>query len=57
MQYSRKLKQTDGIVLLYSASGVTTAGAPYNKGRTATHEVGHWLNHHAILVMQPAAVI
>ena len=35
---------TDGVVLLYSAFGVTTAGAPYNKGRTATHEVGHWLN-------------
>ena len=35
---------TDGIVLLYSAFGVTTTGAPYNKGRTATHEVGHWLN-------------
>ncbi len=35
---------TDGVVILYSAFGVTTAGAPYNKGRTATHEVGHWLN-------------
>jgi hypothetical protein len=35
---------TDGVVILYSAFGVTTAGAPFNKGRTATHEVGHWLN-------------
>ena len=35
---------TDGVVMLFSAFGVTTAGAPYNKGRTATHEVGHWLN-------------
>jgi hypothetical protein len=35
---------TDGVVMLYSAFGVTTTGAPYNKGRTATHEVGHWLN-------------
>ncbi len=35
---------TDGVVILYSAFGVTAAGAPYNKGRTATHEVGHWLN-------------
>ncbi len=35
---------TDGVVILFSAFGVTTTGAPYNKGRTATHEVGHWLN-------------
>lgn len=34
----------DGVVLLYTAVGVTGAGAPYNKGRTATHEIGHWLN-------------
>ena len=35
---------TDGVVILNTAFGVTTAGAPYNKGRTATHEVGHYLN-------------
>lgn len=35
---------TDGIVVTNTAFGVTTAGAPYNKGRTATHEVGHYLN-------------
>ena len=36
---------TDGVVVLYSAFGRTgTLSAPYNKGRTATHEVGHWLN-------------
>lgn len=35
---------TDGVVILYSAFGNTgTVSAPYNKGRTATHEVGHWL--------------
>ncbi|HTL81511.1 MAG TPA: M43 family zinc metalloprotease, partial [Bacteroidia bacterium] len=34
----------DGCVLLYSAVGVTGAVSPYNKGRTATHEIGHWLN-------------
>ncbi len=36
---------TDGVVMLYSAFGNTgNVSAPYNLGRTATHEVGHWLN-------------
>ena len=36
---------TDGVVILYSAFGTNgTATAPYNLGRTATHEIGHWLN-------------
>jgi Pregnancy-associated plasma protein-A len=36
---------TDGVVLVHKYTGNTgTATAPYNKGRTATHEVGHWLN-------------
>ena len=36
---------TDGIVVLNKAFGNTgTATAPFNKGRTATHEVGHWLS-------------
>jgi Pregnancy-associated plasma protein-A/Secretion system C-terminal sorting domain len=34
----------DGVVLHYRYTGKTGASAPYNKGRTATHEVGHWLN-------------
>jgi PKD repeat protein len=35
---------TDGVVINYNAFGTMgTAAAPYNKGRTATHEVGHWL--------------
>jgi len=38
-------KETDGIVVDYTAFGTTgTATAPYNLGRTATHEAGHWLN-------------
>jgi hypothetical protein len=35
---------TDGFVNTYNGWGVTGAGnAPYNKGRTASHEIGHWL--------------
>ncbi|WP_199537133.1 zinc metalloprotease [Spongiactinospora gelatinilytica] len=37
--------ETDGVVILHSAFGSTgTAAAPYDLGRTATHEIGHWLN-------------
>lgn len=36
---------TDGVVIDDNAFGSTgTVTAPYNKGRTATHEVGHWMN-------------
>ncbi len=36
---------TDGVVILYTAFGTTgAASAPFNLGRTGTHEVGHWLN-------------
>lgn len=36
---------TDGVVILNRAFGTTgTATAPFNLGRTTTHEVGHWLN-------------
>jgi hypothetical protein len=36
---------TDGVVINYRAFGTTgTAKAPFNKGRTATHEIGHYLN-------------
>lgn len=38
-------QETDGVVILHSAFGTTgTATAPFNLGRTATHETGHWLN-------------
>ena len=37
--------ETDGVVILNAAFGVRgSAKAPFNLGRTATHEVGHWLN-------------
>jgi Pregnancy-associated plasma protein-A len=36
---------TDGVVIDNNATGNTgTASGPYGLGRTATHEVGHWLN-------------
>lgn len=36
---------TDGVVINYKYFGRGgSAQAPFNKGRTATHEVGHWLN-------------
>lgn len=35
---------TDGVVVDYRYVGnIGTATAPYNKGRTLTHETGHWL--------------
>jgi hypothetical protein len=37
--------RTDGVVILHSAFGTTgTVQAPFDLGRTATHEIGHWLN-------------
>jgi len=36
---------TDGVVVTHTAFGTSgTAAPPFNLGRTATHEVGHWLN-------------
>jgi pregnancy-associated plasma protein-A len=35
---------TDGVVIAYDAFGNTgTAAFPFDLGRTATHEIGHWL--------------
>jgi hypothetical protein len=37
--------ETDGVVILHSAFGTGgTARAPFDGGRTAVHEIGHWLN-------------
>ena len=36
---------TDGVVITYTAFGTTgTATAPFHLGRTASHEIGHFLN-------------
>ncbi len=44
-QFPGGTASTDGVVIDYLYFGTTgTAVAPFNKGRTATHEVGHWLN-------------
>ena len=41
--------RTDGVVILNTAFGTTgTVQKPFDLGRTATHEVGHWLNLHHI---------
>ncbi len=44
-QFPSGVASSDGVVIGYTCFGTTgTAQAPFNKGRTATHEVGHWLN-------------
>jgi hypothetical protein len=36
---------TDGVVIAHNFFGrVGKVSAPYHLGRTATHEVGHWMN-------------
>lgn len=35
---------TDGVVCDYAYFGTINSSPPFDKGRTATHEVGHWLN-------------
>jgi hypothetical protein len=37
-------RAVDGIVIRYDAFGTTgKVSAPFNLGRTLTHEVGHWM--------------
>jgi hypothetical protein len=37
--------RSDGVVILHSAFGTRgSAQAPFDRGRTTTHEIGHWLN-------------
>lgn len=49
-QFPGGAASTDGVVILYSAFGsrakyaAGTYTSTYDLGRTATHEVGHWLN-------------
>jgi hypothetical protein len=44
-QFPGGSSSTDGVVVDDNAFGRTgTATAPFHKGRTATHEVGHWMN-------------
>lgn len=48
-QFPGGAASTDGVVILYSAFGSRAKAAgtytsTYDLGRTATHEVGHWLN-------------
>ncbi|HEX2899160.1 MAG TPA: zinc metalloprotease, partial [Bacteroidia bacterium] len=44
-QFPGQAAATDGVVAGFNFFGrVGVLQAPYNKGRTMTHEVGHWLN-------------
>jgi len=44
-QFPGGLPATDGVAIIHNAFGTSgTASPPFNLGRTATHEVGHWLD-------------
>jgi hypothetical protein len=43
--YFQQYPNLDGVIVDYRAFGsIGSATYPYNKGRTLTHEIGHWLN-------------
>jgi hypothetical protein len=37
-------READGVVISTAVFGTLNINGPFNKGRTATHEIGHWLN-------------
>jgi hypothetical protein len=44
-QFPGGAAETDGVVIDFKAFGLGgTAEAPFDLGRTATHEIGHWFN-------------
>ena len=54
-QFPGGAANTDGVVIQYNSFGNTgNVSPPYDLGRTATHEVGHWLNLRHIWGDEPA---
>lgn len=44
-QFPGGVSATDGVVICHRSFGTTgTVFAPFDRGRTATHEIGHWFN-------------
>ncbi|MEM6799958.1 MAG: PKD domain-containing protein [Bacteroidota bacterium] len=44
LPFSPGLARTDGVVINYNVFGTLgTVSPPFDKGRTTTHEIGHWL--------------
>jgi hypothetical protein len=44
-QFPSERAETDGVVIDFQSFGtIGTAKYPFHLGRTATHEIGHWLN-------------
>jgi Pregnancy-associated plasma protein-A len=43
-QFPGDAAATDGVVCTYDAVGINKANSRFGLGRTATHEIGHWMN-------------